>query len=149
MSHAGMWVRNICIGEKSNFPWTVCLCYDTDSYNDDITRFYDGDWAAFRKNLEAISNQIRVVDLAAKADIEDIMLVDIDGIARFLNASNIVIPSGGKGKTKMKIIFRGQGKYYHEGIRAQKLINCLNFGHIFENASIPLSDIVKEILPNS
>ena len=144
-----MWVRNICIGEKSNFPWTVCLCYDTDSYNDDITRFYDGDWAAFRKNLEAISNQIRVVDLAAKADIEDIMLVDIDGIARFLNASNIVIPSGGKGKTKMKIIFRGQGKYYHEGIRAQKLINCLNFGHICENASIPLSDIVKEILPNS
>ena len=46
------WFQNTCIHAKGKkIPWTVFLCYDTDSYNADITKFYEDDWKNFRKEI--------------------------------------------------------------------------------------------------
>ena len=84
-----------------------------------------------------------IIDLAAQADIEDIMLIDADGVFRFLDLPVSVIPTGAKGKSKMKKIFRqkGPGSAYHEGARAEELINALDMDKIIMLSPVPLSEI--------
>lgn len=49
----------------------------------------------------------RVVDLAAKADIEDVMLCDLPGVLSFLGLPpETEMPPGNKGKTKLKKLYR-------------------------------------------
>ena len=73
----------------------------------------------------------------------DIMLVDVDGIFKFLSMTPIPIPSGSKGKSKLKKIFRlkGRGWAYHEGERAEPLINALDFDKIISLSPVPLKNI--------
>ena len=114
------------------------LCYDTDNYTPNISKFYEDDWKELRKTISK-RKSCSIIDLAAQADIEDIMLVDADGVFRFLDMSPIEIPSGSKGKSKMKKIFRakGPGNAYHEGVRAEALINALDFDKIISNSPSP------------
>lgn len=70
-----------------------------------------------------------VHDIAAAADIEDIILSDIDGVSSFLGSSSTMeLPTGSKGKAKLKKLFRQVGKTYHEGKRARALIDSLDKG---------------------
>lgn len=39
--HSGKWFASRC-ARKYNIPWTVFLCYDTDSSSEDISKFYEG-----------------------------------------------------------------------------------------------------------
>jgi len=73
--------------------WVVFLCYDTDSHNRDISQFYEGDWSELRKSIEN-NSRTSIFDLAASADIEDIMLLDIDGVCSFLEILLCPIPFG-------------------------------------------------------
>ena len=84
--------------------------------------------------------------MAAQADIEDIMLVDVDSIFKFLSMNPVTVPSGSKGKMKMKKLFRlkGPGVAYHEGTRAEPLIKSLNFEKIIKDSPVPLVEIEKE-----
>lgn len=118
------------------------MCYDTDNYTPNISKFYEGDWLELRKAI-AKRKSCSIIDLAAQADIEDIMLLDVDGVFRFLDLPAGVIPSGAKGKSKMKKIFRqkGPGSAYHEGARAEKLINALDMDRMIALSPVPLSEI--------
>lgn len=81
------WFQNTCIHAKGKkIPWTVFLCYDTDSYNADITKFYEDDWKNFRKEISKGSRTVKIIDLAASAEIEDVFLLDLHGISQFLGA---------------------------------------------------------------
>ncbi len=42
--HSANWFNNTCKKKHPGSKWTVFLCYDTDSPNTDITKFYEGDW---------------------------------------------------------------------------------------------------------
>ena len=47
MPRAGRWFTSQCVSRYSRkHNWYVFLCYDTDSYKNDISKFYAGDWAA-------------------------------------------------------------------------------------------------------
>lgn len=120
------WFREACVGERPGFGWSVFLCFDTDGHNDAITQYHQGDWLVLRQGLADMGAS--VFDLAAEADIEDIMLLDLDGARRYSGAPSDFVPHGGKGKSKMKRLFRaaGPGHAYHEGVRAEGLVASLD-----------------------
>lgn len=73
---------------------------------------------------------------------------DWDSIFKYLNIAPCDIPNGAKGKRKMKKLFRsvGRGIAYHEGVRAKKLIEALNFEVIIEKAPLNFSKIDRSAL---
>lgn len=144
LAHSGTWFENRCHKAYPSLKWTVFLCYDTDDYMPNITKFYEGDWDELRKRL-AKSKAHEVIDLAAQADIEDIMLLDCDGIFKFLGIAPCPIPPGSKGKRKMKRLFRllGPGSAYHEGMRAKGLIDALDLDLIIKSAPLDFQKIEK------
>ena len=89
----------------------------------------------------------QVYDLVAAADIEDIMLVDIAGICRYLGCQVIPRESlpGRKGAAKMKQLFRQNGQCYHKGSRAKALIDALDMQMIIDGGILDL-DRVEDIL---
>ncbi len=144
VSNSAPWFHNRCYSKNSDIKWTVFLCYDTDSYSDDISKFQEGDWEMLRSEITK-HNKCEVIDLASKADIEDTMLLDPDGVFEFLDLPVDSVPKGRKGKVKMKKIFRSKGKEYayHEGERARSLIEHLDMDKIISKSCIPFKEIEK------
>ena len=146
MTNSATWFDRACVGENPEVAWTVFLCYDTDEYNSDITKFHEGDWAMLRESI-APSAQ-KVVDLAAKADIEDVMLCDLPGVLSFLGLPpETEMPPGNKGKTKLKKLYRkvAPNKAYHSGERAKGLVSHLDMAEIRTSAPVPLEEIDKAV----
>lgn len=84
-----------------------------------------------------------VIDLAARADIEDVLLYDLEGICNFLKIDVPNCLTGRKGKAKMKALFRGCGSAYHEGERSESLIRALDMEKIIQKSPINLSRLVE------
>lgn len=146
MTNSATWFDRSCVGENPEVAWTVFLCYDTDEYNSDITKFHEGDWAMLHESIEP--KAIKVVDLAAEADIEDVMLCDLTGVLTFLGLPpETEMPPGNKGKTKLKKLYRkvASNKAYHSGERAKDLISRLNMAEIRKSAPVALEEIDKAI----
>ena len=148
--NSGSWFKNVCFAKAVSCPWTAFLCYDTDAYDADVTKFHRGDWKLFRESLLKLGD-IKIVDLTAKADIEDIMLLDLRGISVYMKRDTDLtpedIPPGRKGSARMKRLFiqqRERGKtnsFYHKGSRARALIDCLDLDLITEKSGIPFLEI--------
>jgi hypothetical protein len=137
---SAIWFRSNCHQRYKQIEWTVFLCYDTDSHNRDVSQFQEGDWKELKKTLKR-NARTSIIDLAASADIEDIMLIDLDGVCGFLGIPKCSLPSGRKGKSKMKRLFRINGSCYHEGERAKSLIDYLNKDVIIKESTIPFKKI--------
>ena len=147
VAHAADWFNNSCKQEYPRIKWTVFLCYDTDSHLADITKFYEGDWLILRNKLKA--RNVEIVDLAARAMIEDLFLIDMEGICTYLGVLNQTIPREGNGKTTIKKFFRNCEKAYHEGERAEGLIWGLNMDLIIQKAEIQLNLVDDRCFPIS
>lgn len=147
MTNSATWFDRVCVGENSEINWTVFLCYDTDEYNSNITKFHEGDWAMLRKSISPAAQ--KVVDLAAEADIEDVMLCDLPGVLSFLGLPpETEMPPGNKGKTKLKKLYRkvAPNKAYHSGERAKGLISHLDMTEIRASAPVPLGEIDRAVV---
>lgn len=153
------WFSNRCLsGHPHTHSWTVFLCYDTDDYSDDVSKFYEGDWDAFRSQLSQLGVQ-SIIDLAASADMEDIFLLDLAGISRYMELAQPLtpedIPFGRKGSARLKRLFAAQrqkqatGKVYHKGERARPLIDCLDLDHIIHENLLPLFQLEQIFLSTS
>jgi len=142
VTNSGIWFQRACYEEHKSTEWTVFLCYDTDSYTADISKFHEGDWKELRNSLGS-SKAKEIIDLAAQADIEDIMLVDEENIFSFLEIEPRAIPSGRKGKVKMKNLFRDAKKAYHAGDRAKALVEVLNFDKLVKDSPVELSEVER------
>ena len=141
VSHSAKWFSSKCSREYK-IPWKVFLCYDTDNSANDISKFYEDDWKLLRSDLKKAKAE-EIIDLAARADIEDIMLMDVAGICRYLG---IEVPDklhGRKGKAKMKALFRSCGSTYHEGDKAKDMIEGLDFQKIVENSPLNLQCLMN------
>ncbi len=85
----------------------------------------------------------KVVDLAAEADIGDVMPCDLSGVLSFLGLPpEMEMPPGNKGKTKLRMLYRkvALNKAYHSGERAKDLISHLDMADIRASAPIPLGE---------
>ena len=147
MTNSAEWFLRSCAARHADIPWSVFLGYDTDAYNSSITKFHEGDWARLRKDIERSAEVI--VDLAAEADIEDVMLCDYAGVLKFLGLSaGTPMPGGRKGKVRMKRLHQmsALNRPYHEGDRTRPLIQALDMEKIMEDAPIPLDLLEKAIV---
>ena len=126
--------------------WDVFLCYDTDNYKSDITKFYEGDWKKLRASLRKANE---IFDLAASADIEDVMLQDQEGICRFLGCINPGPLPGNKGKKKMISLYKKCGKIYHEGDKAREMIKSLDMEKIIRGNLVPLHIVEENLFQHS
>lgn len=144
--HSGKWFTNTC-AKKYKIPWQVFLCYDTDSPDKDISKFYEGDWKLLRDELKK-SKAKEIIDLAASADIEDVMLVDIESICKYLGITAPKELKGRKGKAKMKALYRSCGNTYHEGDKAENMIKNLDFQKIINEGPIDLKKLENNIKYN-
>lgn len=89
------------------------------------------------------------IDLAAEADIEDIMLCDYAGVLNFLGLpADTNLPNGRKGKARMKKLHKkvALNKPYHEGDKARPLIRALDMDKILKTAPIPLASLEAAII---
>ena len=143
VTNSGKWFANTC-SKKYKIPWRVFLCYDTDSPDKDISKFYQDDWKLLRDELKKAKAK-EIVDLAACADIEDVMLIDIEGICKYLGISVPTELKGRKGKAKMKALYRSCGSTYHEGEKSADMVETLNFQKIMDDGPIDLHKLVDEI----
>jgi len=134
------WFKNNCKLQHKQLDWTVFLCYDTDSHNRDVSQFQEGDWKELKKSIKK-NKRTSIIDLAASADIEDIILLDIGSVCSFLGIILCPIPLGRKGKSKLKKIFRDNGSCYHEGEKAKPLIDHLDKEIIINKSVIPFNMI--------
>lgn len=142
LPRAGKWFNSQCISKYSRkMPWHVFLCYDTDKYTDDISKFHEGDWEILERELKKAT----VLHIAAAADIEDIMLLDLKGICDFISCDIPDTLVGRKGKVKLRNLYRDHQTAYHPGNRARSLIDSLDMQLIIDNASIPLKQIEQLI----
>ncbi|WP_165053408.1 MULTISPECIES: hypothetical protein [unclassified Adlercreutzia] len=133
--NAGSWFARVCVGGWPSAPWHALLCYDTDAYNADVTKFHEGDWLQLRREIGRDASS--VVDLAAEADIEDVMLCDSEGVLSFLGLpAETPIPGGRKGKRKMAKLYRmvAPNVAYHAGDKARSLVEALDMQLIARNA---------------
>jgi len=137
---SAIWYKNNCYKKYKRINWAVFLCYDTESYSYDISRFNSDDWKDFKETI-AGNRRTNIIDMASIADIEDTMLLDIDGVCKYLGIPSCAIPSGSQGKIKMKKLFRDNKQTYHEGERARYLIDSLNKETIISKSSIPFQRI--------
>ena len=156
--NSASWFKNKVLLTNRSVPWTVFLCYDTDNYNADITKFHEGDWEVFRKEL-SLQRVKQIIDLAANADIEDVFLQDLHGISTYLQLEEDILPQdlpkGRKGAVRLKqllIGLRSQGRtrvYYHKGERASRLIECLDLDKIIQSNILPLNLLEKIFVTES
>lgn len=146
MTNSAEWFHRSCASRHFDIPWTVFLGYDTDAYNSNITKFHEGDWERLRSDIEP--KAVAIVDLAAEADIEDIMLCDYAGVLGFLGLpADTELPNGRKGKARMKKLHKmvALNKPYNEGDEARPLVRALDMGKILRTAPIPL-DVLEETI---
>ena len=147
ITNSGVWFTSECYNKYTSLTWSVVLCYDTDEYKESITKFYEGDWKVLRKKLQKERTKT-IIDMASKADIEDLMLIDSLGVFSYLKMEPIPIPHASKGKYRLKKLFRlkGNGYAYHEGQRAKALIQSLDFNTIIEQSYLPFDKLESLIL---
>ena len=142
---SGKWFVSQCLSKhRSEVPeWIVFLCYDTDSYSSDVSKFQKDDWKILRKNLRGAEE---VIDISASAEIEDALLEDLKGICRYYDIPEPDMPLLGKtGKAKLRGYLRKYKAYYHPGDRAQDLICSLDMQTIIDKSTLPLSLIEDTI----
>ena len=145
---AQAWFLQSCVGRHPSVSWHVFLAYDTDGHTNPVSQAKEGDWPELRAALSVSAESI--TDLAADADVEDVMLLDPAGALRFLGLpADTPIPSGGKGKSKMKRLFRTADvrRAYHEGSKALPLIKGLDLSLIFERAGMPIDRLEAAAFP--
>lgn len=143
------WFLSSCAARHPRIPWDVFLAYDTDGHEGAVCQAKPGDWVALKAKIGSAARS--VTDLAAAADIEDVMLLDREGVLAYLGLpADTPVPTGGKGKSKMKRLFRQVEikNAYHEGSKARPLIRALDMEAIAARSDIPFGNIEDALFPH-
>lgn len=144
-----LWFKNFCADKFKNIKWNVFLCYDTDGNN--FSTFTELDWKILRENINKLTNVEQIFDCSANRDIEDLFLIDIEGIKKFLNIeADIVVENlkGRKGKVKLKNLYTYYTDLtYHEGEKALPLIQAIDLRKIINHPNNNI-DKLEELIKN-
>jgi hypothetical protein len=114
-----------------------------------FTKLHQGDWKRLRDDIDEAAES--VTDLAASADIEDIMPRDLEDVLVFLNLpADTPLPSGRKGKVRMKRLFRMVAVNHPYMKRRRRDLSCklliwarLRRGHPCLSADLKARSLVR------
>lgn len=112
--------------ENKQVKTNVFLCYDNDVFvgkkNPPI------DWAKIEKKLKSIGVSF-VYHIIADKSIEDFILLDFDGVLKYLNIKNVK-KNDYRGTEGLKRLYKKVGKGYIKGNRCDELLKNLDFNTI-------------------
>lgn len=89
-----------------------------------------------------------VFDLAAEADIEDVLMCDYAGVlAWLLLAPDTPVPSGRNGKNKLRRLFQLSGRRgaYHAGERSRGFVESLDMAQIEAQVPFDLGELRRRV----
>lgn len=110
-----------------DYEITVFLCYDTDVFEDCQKPVVD--WQKVEKEL--LNYGVKKVNhIKANKCIEDIFLLDIPGICKYLNIDPIKNINGINGVDKMKKLFLKGNRIYQKGYKCEGFIKHLDIDYI-------------------
>jgi len=116
---------------------SVFLCYDQDVFvgkkNPPIN------WRQIEKELKR-NKADYIYHIVAEQSIEDFIMLDFDGILKFLNLRNLN-QNDYRGCEGLKRLFKKAGKAYIKGSRAESLLNAINFDIIEEKMCIQIKPL--------
>ena len=124
----------------------VFLCYDTDVF--DYSSKPPVDWKNVESELKKMG-AYKVIHVKAERCIEDVFLIDIEGICNFLKIKKVNNVIGQNGVEKMQNLFNKGNRVYQKGYSCEGLIESLNMEKICEKSKKMLEPFIKEFLPNN
>ena len=120
------------------------LCYDTDVF--ECSSNPPVNW----KNVELILKKLgasNVIHIKAERCIEDVFLIDAQGVCNFLKITYSRKIYGQNGVEKMQNLFNKGNRIYQKGYACNGLIDNLNMEIIFERSKPMLEPFIAEFLP--
>lgn len=121
----------------------VFLCYDTDVF--DCSAKPPVNWMNVEKELTRLGAN-KIYHLKAEKCIEDIFLLDIPGICKFLRISPIKKVSGADGVEKLKNLFSKGNRIYQKGFSCEGFVRSLNVEKILEKIDKKVESLIKELV---
>ncbi len=121
--------RETKASKYKNYKKIVVLCYDKDVF-ELINQTPPVDWKIVERELKA-SGASKVIHLVAEKSIEDIFLLDIDNILKFLKLSkNISKKLSGNGFEKLRFLYKKANKIYVKGTKVEEFVYKLDIDKI-------------------
>lgn len=129
-----------------NYDVTIFLCYDTDVF--ELSAKPVIDWNNVEKELIRLGAK-NVYHIRAEKCIEDVFLLDIGGICRYLNIKEVKRVSGNNGIEKMKTLFSKGNRVYQKGYSSSCFIQSLDIRKILSKEMTMFEPLINELLgPN-
>ncbi len=128
-----------------DYEITVFLCYDTDVFEDCQKPVVD--WQKVEKEL--LNYGVKKVNhIKANKCIEDIFLLDIPGICKYLNIDPIKNINGINGVDKMKKLFLKGNRIYQKGYKCEGFIKHLDIDYILKKKRDMFEPLIDELINN-
>ena len=128
-----------------DYEITVFLCYDTDVFEDCQKPVVD--WQKVEKEL--LNYGVKKVNhIKANKCIEDIFLLDIPGICKYLNIDPIKNINGINGVDKMKKLFLKGNRIYQKGYKCEGFIKHLDIDYILKKKRVMFEPLIDELINN-
>ena len=123
--------------------FTVILCYDTDVF--ELTAKPPVVWSDIEKVLKD-NKANKVIHIKAKHSIEDWLLLDRNGLLKYLKLPlSHKIPNNRNGLKKIEGLFKMANKVYIKGSAAQGLVDSLNIKTIMGFICPELKMLCREL----
>lgn len=121
--------RETKASKYKNYKKIVVLCYDKDVF-ELINQTPPVDWKIVERELK-VSGANKVIHLVAEKSIEDIFLLDIDNVLKFLKLSkNISKKLSGNGFEKLRFLYKKANKIYVKGTKVEEFVYKLDIDKI-------------------
>ncbi len=127
----------------SDYDITIFLCYDTDVFEDCQKPVVN--WQKVERELLNCGVK-KVSHIKAEKCIEDIFLLDMQGICRYLNISPIKNITGINGVEKMKKIFLKGNRIYQKGYKCEGFIKHLDIDYILKKKKEMFGPLIDELI---
>lgn len=127
----------------SDYDITIFLCYDTDVFEDCQKPVVN--WQKVERELLNCGVK-KVSHIKAEKCIEDIFLLDMQGICRYLNISPIKDITGINGVEKMKKIFLKGNRIYQKGYKCEGFIKHLDIDYILKKKKEMFGPLIDELI---
>ena len=121
----------------------VYLCYDADVFDFNVKPPVN--WKKVDLNLKKLGAK-KVYHIRAERCIEDIFLIDIAGICKYLGISNVKKINGQNGLEKIENLFIKGNRIYQKGFSCGGLIKSLDVSFILKKKYNMFNSLIEELL---
>ncbi len=126
-----------------DYEISVYLCYDTDVF--EYNAKPPVNWKKVEKKLKTLGAN-NVYHIKAQRCIEDIFLLDLSGICKYLNINDLKNINGSNGVEKMKNLFAKGNRIYQKGFSCEGFVQSLNIDLILNKISDMIEPLIDKLI---